>query len=687
MKWDIMDYYLPTRYFMGECLGNGVLPLWCPYMSFGYPFYADPQSGFWYPLNTLIAFTTGYNVYILQAEFMLHLVIAAWGMYKLLQTLQIPASAALAAAIVYPLTGFFVAHASHPTLVISMAWMPYAFNWFNKMLDEKKYIWAVKCALALALCLTGGYVVFFVFTCYGLLLILLYHAYTNRNQSGYLAKAMLLSSVTGTVLLVLCSGFLFSVLQALPYLKRADALSPETVNINQITPQALVSFLLPFATLVKSAAFNTDVTMRNIYGGILLLPLLVTGIWHGNRQRNTLLLLLGLFCLAAALGNFLPVRAMLYYTLPFMKHFRHAAIFRAVTLFTFILIAADGLGVLYYNQTKNSRLIVGVVLMLQAIALAALTLYAYNHTTVATYTTQLLHADSINEFLLNGDLYSHVFLQGCWQLLLLVIILLCIYWFKATRLVVALSAIWCIDMVAATQFNIYGTVISANRAVSLNQAYRQLPKGFPVPDINTPVETYNAYCSPAFAPQVYGGSLLRKEPCGDGFNPFYLKQISDFLSSPLQQTTVKHPVVFVAQHVKQLADIEKDKNNADVLYNTVYTSAGTTDTTMAAHTTVTLQQFTPTAIVATVTSNKPAYLTVLQNNFPGWRAYVNNQPKAIELTNYAFMSVAVPAGSQTIRLEFKPALIYFLWYFYILSYTAVLVVLLFYVYKNLRQIS
>ncbi len=687
MKWDIMDYYLPTRYFMGESLRNGVLPLWCPYMSFGYPFYADPQSGFWYPLNTLIAFTTGYNVYVLQAEFMLHLLIAAWGMYKLLQTLQVPSGAALTAAIVYPLTGFFVAHASHPTLVISMAWMPYVFNWFLKLLDEKKYIWAVKCGVALALCLTGGYVVFFVFACYGLLLMLLYHVYINRNQPGYLVKAVLLSGAAGMVLLVLCSGFLFSVVQSLPYLKRADALSLETVNVNQLTPRALLSFLLPFATLVKSAAFNTDVTMRNIYGGLLLLPLLVTGLWYGNRRRNILLLVLGIICLAAALGNFLPVRTILYYTLPFMKHFRHAAIFRAVTLFVFILIAADGLKVLYTNTNKNALRITVIVLVLQAFVVAALTAFAYNYATVAAYVNHLQQADSINEYLLNGDLYSHVFLQGSWQLLLMAMLILCLFTLKANRLVVALSVIWCIDMVAATQFNIYGTVVSVNSAVSLNRAYHQLPKGFPVPDLTKPVEEYNAYCAPSFAPQVYGGSLLRKEPCGDGFNPFYLKQISAFLSSPVQQATVKHPVVFIPQKVLPLTDIEKSRGDTDVLHNAVYTNKGATDTGIATNASIAMQQFTPTGIVATVNTNKPAHLTVLQNYFPGWTAQVNNQPEVIEQTNYAFMSVTVPAGNSTVRFEFKPAGIYWLWYIYLFSYAAVAITLLLHRYKVTRALN
>ena len=36
MKWDIIDINLPWRYFTSECLRNGILPLWNPYITTGF---------------------------------------------------------------------------------------------------------------------------------------------------------------------------------------------------------------------------------------------------------------------------------------------------------------------------------------------------------------------------------------------------------------------------------------------------------------------------------------------------------------------------------------------------------------------------------------------------------------------------------------------------------------------------
>src|SRR5438067_2281466 len=75
LKWDMIDQYFPWRYFVSECLRNHVLPFWNPYQHWGYAIHADPQSGVWYPVVWLISLLHGYDVYALQFEFMLHIVL------------------------------------------------------------------------------------------------------------------------------------------------------------------------------------------------------------------------------------------------------------------------------------------------------------------------------------------------------------------------------------------------------------------------------------------------------------------------------------------------------------------------------------------------------------------------------------------------------------------------------------
>jgi uncharacterized membrane protein YfhO len=40
--------------------------------------------------------------------------------------------------------------------------------------------------------------------------------------------------------------------------------------------------------------------------------------------------------------------------------------------------------------------------------------------------------------------------------------------------------------------------------------------------------------------------------------------------------------------------------------------------------------------------------------FPGWRAAVDGQPAEIQIANFAFRAVYIPAGEHTITMQFVP---------------------------------
>ncbi|MFN5911107.1 MAG: hypothetical protein ACK45H_07225, partial [Bacteroidota bacterium] len=48
--YDMVDCFYPWRFHAGECLRNGYFPFWNPYQDLGYPHFADPSSGVWYPM-------------------------------------------------------------------------------------------------------------------------------------------------------------------------------------------------------------------------------------------------------------------------------------------------------------------------------------------------------------------------------------------------------------------------------------------------------------------------------------------------------------------------------------------------------------------------------------------------------------------------------------------------------------
>ncbi len=55
-----------------------------------------------------------------------------------------------------------------------------------------------------------------------------------------------------------------------------------------------------------------------------------------------------------------------------------------------------------------------------------------------------------------------------------------------------------------------------------------------------------------------------------------------------------------------------------------------------------------------INTDQPAYFTLADTYYPGWTATLDNREVEVLKANYAFKSVAVPAGSHRLRLSFTP---------------------------------
>ncbi|MBE0686486.1 MAG: YfhO family protein, partial [Anaerolineaceae bacterium] len=61
------------------------------------------------------------------------------------------------------------------------------------------------------------------------------------------------------------------------------------------------------------------------------------------------------------------------------------------------------------------------------------------------------------------------------------------------------------------------------------------------------------------------------------------------------------------------------------------------------------------AIVVDYTSDKPGWIVVRQNWFPGWHAIIDGgEDYSIEKVDYLFQGVLVPAGKHSIVFTYKP---------------------------------
>ncbi len=60
------------------------------------------------------------------------------------------------------------------------------------------------------------------------------------------------------------------------------------------------------------------------------------------------------------------------------------------------------------------------------------------------------------------------------------------------------------------------------------------------------------------------------------------------------------------------------------------------------------------AVTARVTSNKPAWLVLNSQYFPGWTAYLDGAPLAVARANYLFQAIPIPGGTHTVEFRYEP---------------------------------
>jgi hypothetical protein len=68
-------------------------------------------------------------------------------------------------------------------------------------------------------------------------------------------------------------------------------------------------------------------------------------------------------------------------------------------------------------------------------------------------------------------------------------------------------------------------------------------------------------------------------------------------------------------------------------------------------------QYQPTRIELATRSSQGSLLVLSETGYPGWKAWLDDQPTPIYPTDIAFEGVVVPAGAHRVRLEFRPLIL------------------------------
>ncbi|MEP7170147.1 MAG: hypothetical protein ABI855_12310, partial [Bacteroidota bacterium] len=487
LKWDMMDQYFPWRYFVSECLRNGIFPQWNPYQHSGYPIHADPQSGVWYPVVWIISFIYGYDIYANQFDFAIHVILGGIGMFLLIKYLVKNEEAALLAGCCYMLSGFFIGNAQHLTYIVSGAWIPFILFFYARMLQNNSWKDIVRVSLCFFLLLTGGYPAFAIILSYSLLVIFGIHSiHLFRKKDLVRLKKFVLNNFLFLFLtLILSAGLVISLFIGFQYFTRSERLPIEIINQAPFAPQSLISCLLSLVTATDREFINSDIAMSNLNFGTICFAGFLLTFFRKKEMKEKIILAAGIFFMLASFGAYTPVRKLLYDFVPLMDLFRFPGIFRLFTIICFIISSAYSLKVLF--EQKNNIKKFKITLISFLIFYTTMMILAFIKDRL--FDLEYFGSQPFNSFVNGLNFWESSLLQS-----VILFILLCIFFFVLkkdfSKNFKYLFWIAIADVIVSAQLNLPVTVTSDIESSKIKTQLSQMPLKFPVPQ-NKPVYMFS----------------------------------------------------------------------------------------------------------------------------------------------------------------------------------------------------
>lgn len=645
---DDIDVALSVKYFAGECFQNGYLPLWNPYQIWGFPAHADLQYTNWNLETLLTGIFLGYNYIILHVLFILYLFLAALGAFLLFRHLSKDARTGFYVACVYILSGLFIAHVQSLVTILGLVWLPYVLWSFLRWLQESTIKHSILLCLFSYLLMTLGYqaFVFMLIPPFVILFIQQFFLYYKAKKTAQIRQMIITGILSVIVLAVLLLPVLVTQFQAKSFVGRLNGMSVEEVMMNPFSPLSALSFINPVLTIGHDDWFNTELTMRNAFLGLIPLLLLVIALFKRHKSAVEIILLSFVtLYLLGSLGDVLPVRKLMYYLLPGFKLFRFPSLLRVVALLMLLCYGALNFNyaLSWLQQQTKKRNAVLMSLLLLNLVVAILCFVKCEHL----------------GFLRNGQqgVHQRIIHSDPWEIALYVslgqCVLIALGWFLWNRAKnetdffrkLALVTIAELTLVIWLygQFTAFGTL----KPKDLQANFAKMQSGFPFPSQDALSDTKYKFDhlqhfwknTGAFKKQLFNE---------DAWTSFYFSNY-DKLSSQLtdlKDSLQSYPFVYVSSpHTEELvADLPVD-TSVSFIKQTFHVRNAKADFQYTA--------FSPQKIAMTVKAKKPLILNLQQSWYSGWIVKVDGTEKRVLWNAGLLMSVSVPPGLHSVSFEYS----------------------------------
>lgn len=418
---DDIDVALATKYYAGSCLQNGLLPLWNPYQIFGFPAHADLQYTNWNLEVMLVGIIKGYDYTTLHIIYLIYLYFGAIGMFLLGKYLTKANWIGFYIGTVYILCGLYTAHTQSLVTILGLVWLPYVILYFLKWIEAPNLQSSSLVSIFFYLFFTHGYQAFaFMLLPIMLCLVVLKLVDIVKQKQIHQLKQHIAWGVAVVMFIaILLSPVFISQLESKPFVERLSGLSIEASMFNPFSPYCFISAINPILSIGHDELFNTDVTMRNIYIGIMPVMLLLISVFKKNKTIfEYVLLLFSVLYFFASFGDYTPVRKILYYSFPGFNLFRFPSLIRVIAVICLLIYLAKNLKFSLNLFFKNIKLRKGLIAIFFCCS-SIITLFCFFK--IKTFDFTNVQADSIIERITKCSSYEISFYFGVFQLFCLLL--------------------------------------------------------------------------------------------------------------------------------------------------------------------------------------------------------------------------------------------------------------------------
>ncbi|MFK8006227.1 MAG: YfhO family protein [Saprospiraceae bacterium] len=668
-----MDITLPWNYYITECLANGELPLWNPFLNGGFA-----QMGIndtWNPITWLIGWIFGYDASVIQLQYLGHLFFSGIGFHQLGKYFEWSRTTRLLTASSFMLSGFMIGNAQHLGWTIGASWLPWVFLNYKKWETYPTILNSISLATISALMFLGSYPGVFIGVVYILLGLFVFRVIqiARRRDFSFLKKIIGSAFLSGATFLMLTLVAWVSMLRLSEYINRGDSFALDSALSGSLPFEAISTFLFPFASVSNMVMWGNDWTLVNCYWGLLpfffllfgLIKFIMGGVktLSANAIKTCGYLFGGILFFMISMGNDLPLRTWMYEYVPLMDIFRLPTYFRIFGIF--FLLIVSGFSINYFLEKDISRNLYKRTLA-AAIIILGIVLWAKNNASI--HSQAFVERNGKFELTADAQFYNNVLTQGSLHFMLLVLLSIGLVFLRKNYLRKGLLLmVACVDLFFATQFNISSTVIHNVSPKEVNEAFHYYsPEEYPLPPINQPFKELHRVANFDYVHLHINLNHFHKIPSPNGASPAYFKWSAVAMEKGLFQKTIEHPLVFAAEKISTEGIIKE-------------TSIDTFSFEK-----IKLLHFSPNQIGLESNFTKPMFIVFLQNYHPDWKVYLNEKETSVTQCNDTFLAIKIAKGKQEVRFAFEPEVEVRTFYGSVISW---IMVFLFYITILLRKRS